>query len=439
MTPSLAATARDVVARILETGRAVENVEFSGETPARPGVVRTWNESWYPMYDSGGEIVGFGVAAEEITERKAAEAALREADRHRNQFLAMLAHELRNPLAPIRHALEVLGAERADDATQRDMRGLIDRQLAHLTRLVDDLLDAARVTQGKIALRRQDVDLVDVVDHAVEMCRERFAERGNRVALTLPPRGELFVRGDATRLTQVVSNLLENAAKYSREGGPVALRAAADGEEAVLSVTDEGVGIPPELLPRIFDLFRQADRSLERAQGGLGIGLALVRSLVELHGGRIEVTSRVGAGSTFTVRLARCPAPAPRAARARVQSPASARRVLVVDDNADAARTLALLLRMHGHEVRECHDGLTALAVAEEFAPQVCVLDLGLPALDGFELARRLRALPQARAALMIALSGYAPAQAGPQDESFDHRLTKPARAEDLFALLAGR
>jgi signal transduction histidine kinase/CheY-like chemotaxis protein len=373
---------------------------------------------------------------------------LRTADRRKDEFLAMLAHELRNPLAPIRNALEIVrlrGRERRRDL--RQSWDMIERQVEHLSRLVDDLLDVSRITSGTIRLEKQRVELSEVVRRAVETSRPLIEGRRHRLEVTLPPR-PLFMHGDLTRLAQVFLNLLNNAAKYTAEGGRISLTVETRGgsqeapAEAVLRVRDTGMGIPPEVLPRVFDLFTQADRSLDRAPGGLGVGLTLVRRLVEMHGGSVQAFSEgSGKGSEFVVRfpLSWSAAPAPARQRNGSLQTVQRRRILVVDDNRDSAQSLAILLRLLGNEVATAHDGPTALQAAEQFRPEVALLDIGLPGMDGYELARRLRALPQLRQLRLAALTGYGSAEdrRRSQEAGFDEHLVKPVEMETLHALLA--
>jgi CheY-like chemotaxis protein len=354
----------------------------------------------------------------------------------------MLAHELRNPLAPVLAAVHALrlGATGADAAAAQEM---IDRQTRHMARLVDDLLDVSRITRGKIRLRPAPVELVEVIDRALGSTRPLIDERRHTVELYVP--GEpIRVTADATRLEQVLANLLNNAAKYTEPGGHITLSAAAEGHEAVIRVRDNGLGIAADMLPRVFDLFMQANSTLDRAQGGLGIGLTLVRRLVELHGGKVEVHSEgLGHGSEFVVRLplpeqpAAVPAAEPDAPAAAARP--SPQRVLVVDDNRDAAESVALMLRLDGHDVRVAHDGPAALEAARSFRPEVVLLDIGLPRMSGHEVAARLLQQRHNGRPLLVALTGYG------QDEDrrrsreagFDHHLVKPVDPQTLRELLA--
>jgi len=368
---------------------------------------------------------------------------IQEADRHKNEFLSMLAHELRNPLAPISNAIHILRLRGSSEPEIRDIQEMVDRQVQQLVRLVDDLLDLSRITRGKIRLHAESVDIAGVIARAVETSRPLIETRKHELTVVLPPQ-PLRVRGDAVRLAQVVSNLLNNAAKYTEEGGRIQLSAANDGGEVVLRVRDNGVGIPPHMLSSIFELFTQVDRSLDRAQGGLGIGLTLVHKLVEMHGGRVEAFSGgTNQGSEFVVHLPLLSGegmPAPLFDGVLPASGESRRsRVLIVDDNADGARSLSMLLEMGGHEVRTCYDGPAALTEAELFCPEVVLLDIGLPGMDGFEVARRLRAREASPRPLLVALTGYGQAEdvRRSREAGFDHHLVKPADPAALTALLA--
>jgi len=374
----------------------------------------------------------------DVTERMAAEQRLREADRRKDEFLAMLAHELRNPLAPIRNAAELLRRLDPIAPQARNAVDLIARQAGHMARLVDDLLDVSRVTQGKVTLVSAPVELAATIHAAVELARPLIDVRHHALTLTLP-HAPLYVEGDPARLAQIVGNLLNNAAKYTEDGGKIALRLARQGNLACVSVEDNGIGIAPDLLPHVFDLFTQADRSLDRAQGGLGIGLSLVKSLVELHGGSVMATSAgVGRGSTFTVCLPLSSAPPHEQAAAQMSTLAAPRRLLVVDDNVDAAQSIAMLLELQGHTVRTAYDGYSALRMLSDFKPHGVLLDIGLPGMDGFEVARRMRALNEGKSVTLIALTGYG------QDEhrrrsrevGFDHHLVKPVEPDALLTLI---
>jgi signal transduction histidine kinase/DNA-binding response OmpR family regulator len=368
---------------------------------------------------------------------------VRRADRQKNEFLSMLAHELRNPLAPIRNAVQILRVRDPDQPELRWARDVIDRQVAQLVRLVDDLLDVSRITQGKIRLLTEPVAVETIVSQAVETSRPLIDARKHHLTVTFSP-DPLWVRGDAVRLAQVLTNLLNNAAKYTDEGGHIWLTVSRDRGEAVLSVRDTGVGIPPSMLASVFELFTQVDRSLDRSQGGLGIGLTLVRHLVQMHGGTVHAHSAgAGQGSEFVVRLSAL-AMAERLPAADSGLPGAASgtapgRVLVVDDNRDAAFSLAMLLRLDGFEVRTVYDGPGALDVAESFHPQAVLLDIGLPGMDGYEVARRLRQRPQFTRVLLVAVTGYNQEddRRRSQEAGFDHYMVKPVDPEVLATLLA--
>jgi signal transduction histidine kinase/DNA-binding response OmpR family regulator len=378
----------------------------------------------------------------EIEERRDVEARLHASNRRKDEFLAMLSHELRNPLAPIRTALEVIRRLAPSEPKLTWAIDVTGRQVSHLTRLVEDLLDVARINQGKITLQMEAVDLREVLTHGIETVRPFLESRRDQLVRQVPDT-PVWMRGDFARLSQVVANLLNNAIKYTEEGGTIelSLEVGADGQ-ATIAVSDNGIGIDAELLPHVFELFEQGKRTLDRSQGGLGVGLTLVRRLVELHQGRVEVSSEgPGRGAQFRIHLP-CLSEAVRAEPATAdEEPWAAGtrcRVLVVDDNHDAAEAAAVLLSLAGHEVKAVGDPLEALGCAPVFAPDVVVLDIGLPGMDGYELARRLRQVPQTRASLMVALTGYG--QRGDLDlaraAGFDHHLTKPAEPEELLALI---
>ncbi len=385
---------------------------------------------YQPIRDGAGLVTGVLVQGSDVTERVASHRALEEADRRKDEFLAMLAHELRNPLAPIRTASEILVGEASADA-HKVAAGIVRRQTAHLTRLVDDLIDVSRVAHGRIALRLQVLELAAVIAQAVEAVEASVREKRQRLRVA-PPGRPVLVRADQDRLVQCVTNVLANAVRYTPEGGQISVEARAVGEEAIIEVIDDGIGIPPELLPRIFDLFVQGRRNLDRAQGGLGIGLAIVKRLVELHGGAITAASPgQGKGSRFTLTIPRVDSAAAEAESA-VAPQGGARRILVVDDNIDAADSLCLLLRLAGHETRAAYTSADALEQVVAFAPDTALLDIGLPEMDGFELARRIRA--GARPPRLIALTGYG----RPEDRKlalaagFDAHLVKPVELDAL-------
>lgn len=380
----------------------------------------------------------------EIVERKRMEQALRENDRHKDEFLAMLAHELRNPLAPILHALQVLKKHDHPDAALVWGHTLIERQVTHIARLLDDLLDVARIIQGKIRLKMERCDLTKIITDAVEDCLPLIESRRHHLVLSMPVEPQ-WLEADATRLEQIITNLLNNAAKYTEEGGTITLSTMRTGNYALIRVEDTGVGIAPDLLTRVFDLFTQADRSLAHSQGGLGLGLTLVRQLVEKHDGTVTAASAgIGQGSSFTVRLPLLPADqsAVESIHASLSNPLVSRlstlRIMVVDDYVDAAESLAMLLQMEGHEVKTVHCGLQAVEQAQVFRPQIVVLDIGLPGLNGYEVANRLRALPETQGAMLIALTGYGQTEDRnrSQNAGFDHHLLKPVNYEMLSELL---
>jgi signal transduction histidine kinase/ActR/RegA family two-component response regulator len=379
-------------------------------------------------------------------ERVRAEEALRLADRRKDEFLAMLAHELRNPLAPISAAAQLLNMGPPDSARVERTSAIIARQVAHMTSLIDDLLDVSRVTRGLVVLARDEVDLRRVIDDAVEQVRPLIEARRHQLALQLAPEaGPAFVQGDYKRLVQVVANLLNNAAKYTPEGGRLGLWMGTSAGHVLVSVTDNGIGIAADLLPTVFDLFSQAERTPDRAQGGLGLGLALVKSLVELHGGMVTVASEGrNMGTEFTVRLPRLEGKAAAAAAEAAPAAASPQeqglKLMLVDDNEDAAMTLGLLLESSGHTVTVSHDPLDALARAGAERFDAFLLDIGLPGMSGHELARRLRKLPGTQGAALMAITGYGQQsdRTDGEEAGFDRYFVKPVDAEGLLEALAG-
>lgn len=359
------------------------------------------------------------------------------ADRQKNEFLSMLAHELRNPLAPIRNAVEVLRRHAHDEAGLAWSRDVIDRQVGHMVRLVDDLLDLSRITRGKIRIHLEQIPVSDFVAHALEASRPMIEARRHRLSVTMSSE-PLWVEGDAARLSQVLTNLLNNAAKYTPEGGYIWFSGARERDDVVFRIRDTGVGIAADMLGAVFDLFTQADRSLERSEGGLGIGLTLVKRLIEKHGGSVEAHSDgAGRGSEFVVRL---PLAAPDESWIRISPPhpqiqsQQQNRILVVDDNVDGADSLAVLLRLGGHEVSLAHDGPAALEMATVFHPDVILLDIGLPGMDGYEVAKRLRSRNETQSAVLVAVTGYGRDEdrVRSRDAGFDHHLVKPVSLDAL-------
>jgi PAS domain S-box-containing protein len=384
----------------------------------------------------------------DISERSRMERVLKEkkdelADLHRrkDEFLAMLGHELRSPLAPISNAVNLLRIQRNEDSLQKKARTVIERQLTQLTRLVDDLMEVSRITTGRIHLQQEQVALSGIVENGVETARTLIGERRHELIVSLPMQ-PIWLYADAARLEQVVVNLLANAAKYTADGGTLSISVQQVGDEAVLRVRDTGVGIAPEVLPRIFDLFTQAERSLDRSQGGLGIGLCLVQRLVELHHGRVEASSTLGQGSEFVVRLPVMLTSAPRSSsiqNADVEPIGTALRLLVVDDNVDSADTLGLLLQAAGHDVRTANKGSTVLKEALNYRPDVVLLDIGLPDLDGYEIAKQLRQHPALHDIVLVAVTGYGQEadHRRSQEAGFDHHLVKPVRFGTVRQILA--
>jgi PAS domain S-box-containing protein len=412
---------------------------------AKDGTELAIDDSGAPIRDARGRIVGVVLVFRDITQRRSSERALEDADRRKDEFLAMLAHELRNPLAPIRNAAHTLALLGTGDDRVRWVSGVIERQVGLMTRLVDDLLDVSRITSGKITLQRTTVSVREVLAQAVETARPLAESRGQAVEVDVPEDAG-WVDGDPARLAQAVGNLLDNAIKYTDDGGRIGLRAQVEAHEVVIVVEDSGVGVDPDLLPHVFDLFIQADRSLERKQGGLGLGLTLVRRLVEMHGGRVEAASAgPGLGSAFTIRLpclaAEVVEPAAAAEPAEAaRPPGPARRILVVDDHQDSTDSLALFLRLRGHEVRTAHDGPTALDEIVRYHPEVVFLDLGLPGMSGYDVARRVRMMTDLGPLRLVALTGYGTDgdRQKTRDAGFDVHLAKPVDPRAVDSLLAG-
>ena len=395
------------------------------------------------VHGQNGAVLALRGTMQDVTDRVRAEEALRQADQRKNEFLAMLAHELRNPLAPIASGAQLLGHGSLELARIQHISGIIARQARHMAGLVDDLLDVSRVTRGLVVLATEPVDLNAVVRDAAEQVQALVRDKGHALELNVLPE-PAKVLGDRKRLVQVAGNLLHNAAKFTSQGGRIAVALRLDGADVVLEVRDNGIGMQPAELERAFDMFVQGERTPDRSLGGLGIGLALVRSLVELHGGSVGVDSAgPGLGSVFTVRLPRLVDDAPALVPSVVAGPdagAAGLKVMVVDDNVDAAQILSMYVAAQGHAVRTEFGPAQALALAPDFAPDVCLLDIGLPGMDGYELARRLRALPATRTAMLVAVSGYGQEQdrADSAAAGFDHHLVKPVDMAALEEILAG-
>ena len=392
-----------------------------------------------PIRDASGRIVGASKVARDITEQKRVEREMREADRRKDEFLATLSHELRNPLAPIQNSISLLEAAGLSDPTVERVRGILQRQVGHMVRLVDDLLAVSRITRGKIELRCERLELAGAIRTALETSEPQIRRAGVDVALELPAE-PLFVEADPVRLTQIISNLLNNAAVYSHHAGEVRVTARREGIQAVVSVRDHGVGIPAEMLERVFDLFTQLPGVSPGSESGVGVGLTLVRSLVQLHGGSVSAASAgVGKGSTFTFRLPLVQPPARNVRRKTTNGVKDlSLRILVVDDNRDAAESMGLVLARAGADVEVAHDGASALERVDRFHPAIILLDIGMPGLDGYEVARRIRAQPATRDVMLVALTGWGQAEDRRRsfEAGFDHHLTKPAGIDELRALL---
>jgi len=424
----------------LEVAARVGRFEDEGWRLRKDGTAFWANVIITALFDSTGQLRGFAKVTRDMTERRRV-VALEESERKMNEFLAMLGHELRNPLAPIRNALDLMRIKSNGDSTHEWVRSVIDRQLTQLTRLVDDLLDIGRISSGKIALHKEPIEVNAAVQRAIEASRP-LADASRHTLEVRLSQDPLSVDGDLTRLSQVVLNLLTNAIKYTPAGGRIEVDVAREGESAVVRVKDTGIGMSPELLPTVFDLFVQGERSLDRSEGGLGIGLTLVKRLVSLHGGTVSVHSDgPGRGSEFTIKLpALAQSWAPREPQPVAPgSPARrASRVMIVDDNRDSADTLAALLDAWGHEVRTSYDGPSAITAVAEFQPNVVLLDIGLPKMNGYEVAAQLRKLAKGRSLILVAFTGYG------QDEDrrrvreagFDYHLIKPLEPAALEKIL---
>lgn len=422
--------------RALETGAVCSNEELEIATADNRRL--TILSYARPIRDVADNTTGAVVVHLDISDRKKILESLKDADRRKDEFLAMLAHELRNPLAPIRNALGLLKAESLDPPTVAWAMDMMERQVDHLVRLVDDLLDVSRATQGKIKLRKRRVDLNQILSHAIETARPLIDLQQHALSVSLPNE-PVWLECDDIRMAQVVANLLNNASKYTDRGGSIAVSGSCDSGEAVLRVRDSGIGIAADVLPHVFDLFTQADRSLDRSHGGLGIGLCLVKRLVDLHHGTVEAHSAgPGRGSEFVVRMPLAEAPAETEPGDTVPQPGGPYRVLIVDDNLDAATTLAMMFGSWKHTVEVAHDGLTGLEKARRMRPDILLLDIGLPGIDGYEVARRLRSEPAFDGMLLVAITGYGQEddRRRSQQAGVDLHLVKPVDARMLKKLV---
>jgi PAS domain S-box-containing protein len=424
-----------------------ETVEFESSVPYQGAGPRVMHGRYVPDRGQGGEVRGWFASLSDVTEQKRIERVLREADRRKDEFLATLGHELRNPLAPIANAVQLLQLKGGgSDPELFAARDMIARQVRQLARLIDDLLDVSRITLGKLELRSEKVELAEVVALALETVRPVLRSRGHDLLVLLPPE-TVWLKADAARLAQVLSNLLDNAAKYSDRPGRITLSATVEARDASarlwIRVKDEGLGIPAELLPRLFEKFTQGPPRPGAAPAGMGLGLALVRGLVEMHGGTVRARSEgPGRGSEFIVELPVSdapPAPRPPAGAAPLARASDSRRILVVDDNRDSADSLAQLLRVLGHDVEAVHGGHEAVAAAERYRPQLVLMDLGMPELNGYEACRLIREKPWGRAMVLVAQTGWGQDQdrLRAQEAGFDSHLVKPVDAKSLSALLA--
>ncbi|HZP13855.1 MAG TPA: PAS domain S-box protein [Nevskiaceae bacterium] len=422
---------------LLDVARLEGRAEDEGWRVRKDGSLFWANTVVTALRDASNSLRGFAMITRDLTERRRME-TLEESERQATNFLAMLAHELRNPLAPIRNAVAVMKTPGINPSSSAFALDVIDRQALHMSRLVDDLLDVSRITTGKIVLKKEPIDLSLALGQAIETSKPAIAAFSHQLRYT-PATTPLAVEGDLTRLIQVFTNLLDNAAKYTPRGGIITVTSEQIGAEAVVKVQDTGTGIPATLLPRVFDLFVQGDRSLARSEGGLGIGLALARRLVQMHGGLIEAQSAgAGYGATFIVRipLVQAVSSLPLGSVKPTLPSAVSRKILVVDDNRDAAQTLCAYLQGSGNSVRVAFDGPSAFALASEFQPDVVLLDIGLPGMSGYEVAALLRAEPRFKDTVLVAVTGYGREadRDRAQQSGFNHHFTKPV---DPAAILA--
>lgn len=431
---------RKLLDEVLSRNHAVQDYEVEHSFPTLGRKSMLLNARPFPPESKHPELIL--LAVHDVTALRERADELAEANRHKDEFLATLAHELRNPLAPIRNAVQYLGMESLKESDVKTARDVIARQVTVMVRLIDDLLDVSRLSRNKLDIRKERVELSAVIDGAVESSRPLIVQCGHELTVSLPPQS-LHLDADPIRLAQVFLNLLNNAAKYTKRGGHIWLTAVQEGSDAVVSVRDNGIGIASDMVPRIFDMFTQVDRSLERSQGGLGIGLTLVRRLLDLHDGSIEAHSNgPGEGSEFVVRLPLIqPAQEPPLKGDGPKAIAlSGCRILVVDDNKDSADSLKMLLRLKGNDIRTAYDGLEAVEVAASFRPELVLLDIGLPKLNGYDVARRIRQQPWGRDMVLVALTGWGQEEdrRRSQEAGFNFHIVKPVELEALEKLLAG-
>jgi len=437
---------REEISRILASLKNGESlVDREARLVCRDGSIKWVLINSTPLFEDG-RFVHSQCFNSDITERKQTQAVLHqqaqeltELHRRKDEFIAMLSHELRNPLAPIANAVHLLRLDKGlQSEVSKHARSVIERQVGQLTRLVDDLLEVSRITTGRIQLRQELIAVRGILERAVDVCRPLIEQQRHKLRLATPVE-PLWVFGDPVRLEQVIVNLLNNAAKYTDPGGQIGVIAEADSGMLVVRVRDTGIGIAPDLLPRVFELFTQADRSVDRAQGGLGIGLALVKRLIEMHGGIVEAVSALGVGTEMILKLPLAASPAVHASPRDRAAASTHFRILVVDDNRDSADSLALLLEAMGHEVLVAHDGASALTSAPEFGPDIAILDIGMPGMSGFELVTQLRSLPAFAETALIAHSGYGQENDRrlSKDAGFDFHLTKPATVDQIEEILA--
>jgi signal transduction histidine kinase/CheY-like chemotaxis protein len=432
---------------VLETGHGEIEVRFRH---FKTGAARWMAYKVLTLPGADGRPVAFGTVSQDVTERRRLEDDLRrvaeelsDADRRKNEFLAMLAHELRNPLAPISNAVQALSLGRRDETAVDSASEMLERQVGQIIRLVDDLLDVSRISRGKIALRRERIELSRIIDQAVEASRALYQSMNQQLTVTLPSE-PVYLNADPTRLAQVVGNLLNNACKFTDVGGRISLAVEREGAQVAIRVSDSGIGIAAEHLAGIFEMFTQVESSLERSRSGLGIGLTLVKTLVEMHGGTVEAHSDgPGRGSEFVVRLpvlVNVPEPlSPPVPQQLDAVPVVRRRVLIVDDNKDAAEWLATLLSLSGHETHVALDGDQAVKAAQRLLPDAVLLDIGLPRVDGYEVCRRIRQQPWGRALMIVALTGWGQEEdrQKSREAGFNTHLVKPVDDEVILNLLA--